>query len=447
MKYTLSGLVIIILLSACGIFKSSPERPEKRPPSKVEEKAPEKEEKEEAELIPAPEDTVVFKEDTVVSEVVEEEVLRLKDQYNIRILLPLLPLAEKTAEEENEDKEVKMSSWNASFMEYLAGFKLGLKNYLDSNPDFSYRLSVISSEDMDRAINEKDSMQLEGVDVLLGGVTQTSLNKISDWAVEKDKVFISPWVPFSPISQNHHYIQLSPNLQQHCNTLSEHLMGIYDLKDIFIVVSSENADRVDCFNKYFSRHNVETSFQTIELESDFELEDIELLSETFSKEDTNIIVVPESSNKAFIHSLISKLSVLKDMNFIIVGLQGWLKYDLLHNYFEKMPFVISVDQFIGEDSLEYLKFEELYFQYYHDLPTDWSVKGYDHGIFTAAGLHKFGLDLPLNLSNIHIKGIGTDFSFDPFKIEQSSQDSLYDNVNNAVQIIKYKQHEFHKVRE
>ena len=439
---------LILIVSACGIFKDAgPAAPSKEPenqeePKEEETRPDEIEEVEEPPTLPI--DTMKVVEDSVI--LVEEPRYEKKEQYALRLYLPLLPIQDKE-EEETDAKSPGLNSWNEQFMEYLAGFRLGLENAEDSLGDFAYSLSVESSKDMDKGMATKDSLELPRTDLVIGGVSKESLDLFSNWAARTGSIFVSPWVPFSPLLQNERYIQLTPGLEAHCQKVASFLIDQYRLEQIFILVSEENKDRVQCFNEYFTKRGATVSFQSILMDPDFEEEDMETLAPSFSETDTNIIVIPESRNKAFIHKVISRLSVLEDYQFQLIGLQSWLKYDLLYNYFEKIPFLLSVDQFYQKDSMAFREFEKVYFDKYHELPTDWSVKGYDQASWIAYGLHNYGMDLPEELDEIYIEGLGMDFDFRIHQIEQTTTDSLYFNINNAVQIIEYDEHHFRKISE
>lgn len=451
MRFAFSWMLIAFLFVSCGIFKSTPDRPKKSEPPveerKEKEQEKEEEEVEKEEVIESEVDSFDMLKDTLTKVQKDQTEFDLKEQYRIQLMLPLTP---EKPNEEGEKEDRSLSNWNSSFMEYLAGFKFGMNEFIDSTPDFSYRLSVESSEDMDRLIKQADSLQIENADVLIGGVEGESLEKMSNWAARTGGIYVSPWVPSRPLASNTRFIQLMPNLQTHCNVISRHLMENYRLENIYIVLSEQNKDRIKCFNKYFEEQGVSSSFQSLVLSHDMLSGDkfkSEQLEQAFNQSDTNILVIPEDRNKGFIHSLISKLTALKDYDFKIFGLQGWTNYDLLHDYFEKMPFYLSVDQHIEQDSTRYQIFEKAYYDEFGDLPSTWAVKGYDQAWLIAYGLSKYGMDLPQNLQQIYFRGLGTEFQFTPLELEQTEEDSLYHNVNRAVQLLEYKHHRFQKIRE
>jgi hypothetical protein len=273
---------------------------------------------------------------------------------------------------------------------------------------------------------------------------------MNTWAAQTENIFISPWVPFRPLAQNIQFIQLTPDLQTHCEVIAGYVDSNYKNSPIFIAVSEKNQKRSECISSAFEP-NLDTSrVQTLILSQEYlQKEEFELeeFGQLFHKADTNILLIPEDRNKGFIHSLISKLTLLEDYNFKIFGLQGWLNYSLLHDYFEKMPFYISVDQFIPRGTSAYHQFEKVYYDQYANLPSDWSVKGYDHAVFIANGLSEYGKDLPENIHSMQFRGLGTHFIFAPTAVEQSEEENLYHNVNRGVQIIEYEQHQFQNTRE
>ncbi|NBC24627.1 MAG: hypothetical protein GVX78_03320, partial [Bacteroidetes bacterium] len=204
--------ISLFFLSACGIFRSAPERPSRPPVQPKKEKkvvksdeksATKKEESKKNKKEEDPIDSLNLETDTTAD-------FRLKEQYTIELILPLVPLEEGgliSQSEENarksEDSKEKLLPFNQYFIEYLSGFTLALEEGKENFSGFNYKLHVSNSGDFDSLLDETSEWASKfDPDLILGGIKPSSVDVLTSLSSKENIYYISPWITSSPYSEN-----------------------------------------------------------------------------------------------------------------------------------------------------------------------------------------------------------------------------------------------------
>ena len=393
-------------------------------------------------------------EDTIDSLNIETDIepdFRLKEQYTIELILPLVPLEEGgliSQSEENarnsEDSKEKLLPFNQYFIEYLSGFSLALEEGKENFSDFNYKLHVSNSGDFDARLDGASEWSSQfDPDLILGGIKPSSVDVLTSLSSKENTYYISPWITSSPYSENPLFMQLTPGLPEYLYFLADHVATDSVFPTVTILTHPDQRDRVELFSEYFQKEYPDTPYFSWIVDDFFDDRKKPVELPSWMKPQTpQAVILAMDRDESFLFDAISYLSNHEDWKGEIYGFSAWQNIPLLREFFEKGNIhLVSHTAPIRKDST-FIRFEENYFEKYQTLPSSWSIKGYDHATFIACGLSTYGLDFYGYLDQIGIDGIQHFFNFSDQEGEQLEGIQMLPLVNNGIELLYYRDHLF-----
>jgi hypothetical protein len=460
MKQILIFLILGTFFTSCGIFKSAPERPTHRAEKERTTPRPKEpvEEREVEIIIPPIEEDE--KTDTLGS-TPADEVLSFprKDQYSFELILPLVAMDNGgliTIPEE-EESEYDLSGYsednetllpfNQHFINYMSGFLMALQKLDGELPQFSYKINVRSSGDFDSLlVNEKDWSLSGNPDIIIGGVSSAGVEQLSSLSAQNNLFYISPWITHQPFSDNPLMMQLTPGMEEYCRYIVDFLVENSQSPAFTVMTSKSFDNRLNYFEDEVNELDSALMLQTFIVDafrSDSEPID---LPEWFSKDKPNDIVIAMDRDESFLYDALSYLQKWKDYEFNIYGFSSWKNYDLLHEFFDEGNiYLISHSHRRSNDS-SYFSFESDYYDRFSSLPSEWAIKGYDHGMFIGLGVSTFGLDFYAFLDQTPYHGLQLFFDF-PTTADEHIEGLSPLHTNQGVQLLEYRDKMFVPVKD
>lgn len=460
MKQILILLVLAGLVTSCGIFKSTPERPPRNVEKEKEKTQPKVPEEEREEEVEDPEEAEETSKDTVsLVPSDEESSFQRKEQYSIELILPLVAMdagglitipeedkSEYDLSGYSEDNEILLP-FNQHFINYLSGFLLGLQKLDGEISEFSYKITVRSSGDFDSLLVNQGDWSLSGnPDFIIGGVSSTGVEQLSSLSAQNNLFYISPWVTHQPFSENPLMMQLTPGMEEYCRYIVDFLVDEEKARSFTVLTTSQYENRLEYFEDEVERQDsglILQSFITDEFRESGKRID---LPDWISGDEPNDIVIAMDRDESFIYDALSYLQTWKDYDFNIYGFSSWKNYDLLHEFFvDGNIHLISHSHRPANDST-YLSFESDYYDRFSTLPSSWSIKGYDHAMFIGLGIATFGLDFYAYLDKTPYYGLQLFFDF-PTPNDEHIEGLPPLHTNQGVQLLEYEDHKFVPVKD
>jgi hypothetical protein len=446
------------LLVACGIFKSAPERPHRPSPSADKPRKIIDHPKEEKERENAEKDSSTHMLDSVLTgSDLDTPQFRKKDQYTLQLILPLVPFDEggliektesnQTQEDRSDDPTDKILPFNLHFIEYVSGFSLAMDEARKLFPTFNYRLHLKSSGDFDAKLTGSEKWSLSPKpDVVLGGIRPESIDRLTSLSAEHGFYYISPWITSKPFSENPLFLQLTPGLEEYCLYMADQVARDSGQSKLTLVTSPEFEDRLRIFTTYFETQYPSLDYQPFVIDR-FKAEDKTYiqLPERMRSDSTHIVILAMDRNESYLYEALSFFANAEEWQGSIFGFSSWKNYPLLYEFFEKgNVYLVSHTSAVHHDST-FLAFEKMYYDSYRDLPSSWAVKGYDHGMFIAEGLVRYGLDFYGYLDEISYQGVDLFFKFPSQQDEQLEGLPMLPITNEGVKLLHYKDYIFQAV--
>ncbi len=447
---------VVLFFSACGIFNSAPERPQRTKPSReyprVEEKKTETPEEEDLTVEDESEDPAPLLDSITTTLDEDTSQYRKKDKYSLQLILPLVPRneggliqeKESDGEAKNEVENEKLLPFNVHFIDYLSGFRLAMQKAKENFPDFNYKLHVKSSGDLDALISDSMSWVLSPEpDVIIGGIRPESVDQLTSLSAKHNIYYISPWINSTPYSDNPLFLQLTPGLEEYCHFIADHVSRDSSAPILTLISSPEFSERLKIFTDYLDREYPFFTYQTWIVDDYFE-EDKEAveLPDWMQVDAPQAVVLAMDRNESYLYDALSYLSENQDLQMDIYGFSSWRNFPLLYEFFENGNIHLVSHTIPFHTDSTYLQFEETYFDAYAGLPSSWAVKGYDHGMFIASGLSQFGLDFYAYLDQVSYEGVQLFFKFPPQLDEHIEGIPLLPLKNHGVKLLNYEDHIF-----
>lgn len=152
----------------------------------------------------------------------------------------------------------------------------------------------------------------------------------------------------------------------------------------------------------------------------------------------NVIVAP-STDQAFVTQLMTKLRLLDDFSFTLIGMEDWLNFDNLDvAYLHRLNVHIVSTELIDFESKAIKNFSKTYRKAY-ELPADqFSVLGFDVGMFYLNFLKHHGLNFNARLKEEQSEYLSRKFNFFKTGIESGYE-------NHSVYLLRYDNYKVVKV--
>lgn len=366
-----------------------------------------------------------------------------KGNYNLAVLLPLYT---------DEFKETgKVPSKAERSINYYEGMLLGFRRLEGEGANLTvnvYDTKVNSIESL------KEYAEIKNADLIIGPVSAGDVQVAAKFAKERQQLLVSLNSSEGLTAENPYFIQASPSMAAHSETIVQYFHKKYSNSKIFLLGRNEETASFAYFqeaNKTMADGaNVNSLMEYIVTGSSSNY-DIRGFKDNLSKADTNVIVIP-SSNQGFVYSMIRELSLIRTTYpIIVVGMPSWDDFTRIDaDYYQKLNVHISHSAYINNSNPNIQNFKRSFFNEYGAAPTQEAYKGYDVALYFGRMLKKYGTGMLREFSNNNEKMLHAELRFEPsYTIETEGWERPHYQINQfenkAVHILRYNDYEFYKV--
>jgi len=378
------------------------------------------------------------------SNFIDDTVLKLKDQYNIAIILPLFTDSinmsfETHVETDMEDFIIPTKAVKA--LNFIEGMILSL----EEKPIENLKLNIKVYDNESNILKTKNivsKLAFEDIDFIIAPISSKNIKVVTEFAKEKNIMVISPF-SHSKIASNNFssYTMLNPSLDTHLKTIAKYISD--SLNNAHIKILYPNTVKGEAYSSLM-QNIINTINDTLEISKKISYALVEVESNTndrrnFKIEDyldldaeNAVIVLPASTG--FIHNMLTKLNEKHTKYDITVfGMPNWKKSKTLRmDYFNNLKVHFSDVKWIDNNDLKTKSFKNNYKDKYKGYPTDEAYMGYDLFNYFSFLIDKYGLSLSENIHKETYNGIFGNYHFE--KIYTNNSYLSLDNINQTVRI-------------
>lgn len=309
-------------------------------------------------------------------------------------------------------------------LDYYQGFKLALDSLTAEG--YNYRLQLFDSKDQPSEAHAlAANPKIRNSDLIVGPIFPDGIKTFSAGWTGKPE--LSPLSPASPAGVNNpSLITVIPPLEYHALRSAQYVYRQLRAKKVIILKSGFSVD-----NKYIVpfKKSLDTLSKLKVKAIPFTVVrgNLTPLLPQLSKTEPNIFVIP-STNQAFLQVTLRSLdSLSKNYPVVLIGHPSWERMTFLRaEQLQRLKTVITSADHVNYKAADTKEFIRLYRKAYHSEPSEYSIKGFDEGLY-------FG--------KLLAEG-------DSFKPEQHDFDGIHNNfhfihkgqlgwINTHVNILKY----------
>lgn len=380
-----------------------------------------------------PEKVEISLEDTV------QKAKGLKSSYNVVYMLPLF-LSDSTNDAESQNpanaKKIKVEALNG--IEFFQGAKLALDS-LQKNGVIA-NVYTFDTEGEGNSTNVRllfNKLEVKNADLIIGPFYQ-NLFTVAQKYSELYKIPI-----ISPVSRNPNIInankfsgKVTISEEAEIKEMSRYISTRYCRNNVLVIHKGREDElkRAAWFRNAYKCDSLH-SFKEI----NYKGATWELLADTLSRIDTNIVVVL-SEDQAFVTSFFITLDKRKkDFPMKVFGTGTWAEFENIEtDYYHDLKLHLPVEYNINFDDPAVINFVKTYRELYKNEPTFFSYLGYDMTFYFITAMNRMGTGYFDMLQFYRWKGLQSSFDFKRYVAGSGLE-------NQAVYIVNYKDFQLKKV--
>ena len=366
-----------------------------------------------------------------------------KSSYEVAVLLPLY------TDEFKENNKVPSKAKRS--INYYEGMLLGFRRLEAEGGNM--RVNVF-----DTKVNSIETLmgksEVANADLIIGPVASGNVSIAAQSNKTNEQLLVSLNSSQNLTSENPYFIQASPSLESHCESVVKHFKTNYSTSKIILLGRGEDAS---VFPKYQNANMLHEGSSDANRLSEYIVTgsnsnyDIRGLNTQLSRLDTNIIVIP-SGNQGFVYSMLRSLSLIRTTYpIIVVGMPRWENFLRIDpDYYLKMNVHISHSAYINHNDPTIVDFKRSFFNEYGMPPTTEAYKGYDVALYFGRMLKDYGTGMLQELGNNPKKMLHADLQFYPTFTASSAGEgkSIVNQFENKyVHILRFDNYKFVKVNQ
>lgn len=372
--------------------------------------------------------------------------------YNVAMMLPFLSQRFSATDTEIYDN----SLWA---IQYYAGAKMALDKLEEEG--IKLNVSVLDTEASPYRTDDllRTSSDLLNAHLIIGPYRKENLAKVANFAKQNNISFVSPHSASANITQkNPNYIQVSPTLRTHCESIMAHALDNFSVENI-VLVSRENEKEKARLAFFYDQYSADTEGKGLPED----LEELTIPDKTYSfadldlkpyleGRDTTVFIVPSWSEN-YIYALLHKIEDTRTENnhVVVYGMPQWINFEKVeYEYYEKLNVRVTSGTFINRLSSEAQSFKRSFFERYGVVPNSEAYLGYDVMLYFGRMINKYGTKFQYYLDKEPIQeALLTEFWFNrrlspsPINEEQMSIERF---ENSYVNLLEFKDYYFQKVQ-
>ena len=442
-SFWLSGLLLVLIFSSCGILvdtgrSNNPRttQPARKPVKKTE---------------PIRVDTIQWEETVIDIPEVQEDIplktieTEFKSSYTIALILPL--------DAKTPFEEVTRSTSDAGFrfLNYYGGVQLALEDLQIHDADIILEVMESGIRNNDaltflRRLNEMDP------DLIIGPYDRDLLKEVVRFGQRKEIPVVSPWQSSSKLTENNpYYLQLKPDIKRFYQAIVEHSDKRFAPDQVFLLGRAQNEAeqaRVEYFQEFhLASADDPRPYKVYQVEEDSLSSGITAFDSLFY--DTTVreiaVIIPNWSfrDEQFIYSCLRKLNAEKgETRVTVYGLPIMLDSEKIeYNLYKNLNLHIATDNYVNTHLEEVNRFRNRYFEKYHAFPADDALEGYDMMSYVGNNLVNHGTRFQYFLPESYQEFLQTAFVVVPVISDENLERENYDDVeyfeNRFVRIVRF----------
>lgn len=285
------------------------------------------------------------------------------------------------------------SRGNENFADFYRGFLLAINRLKQDG--ISANVKLISSS------SAIDTSTLKGMNLIVGPVYEQNARPVVEYATNHAIAIVSPLSDFKQVSSP--YLFQAAPLKEYKYDKLVNLLTENRAANIIMISPSTEEDQelIGVIRKMGNSLNVTTlpySKQT----------PVSSISNALSKTVENIVIIPlnQESQVEQILSRIASLNTMGRYPIRVVGSSSWGKFENINlDLFFKLSVNYVTSYHADRSSKVIRKFYSDYAESFSSIPSLFSFRGYDVGVFFGGALSEYGTRMPLEISQYQGKNM------------------------------------------
>ncbi len=392
-------------------------------------------------------DTVMIADQTTITEsidsslIIGEDILELKEQYDVVIILPLFEDSinlnwETHTKSDLEDFKIPTNALKS--LAFIEGMIMALQENTAEN--FKLNIQIYDNEASYFKTNEIISkLSFKNVDFIVGPMYNKNIQIVSAFAKKNDIIMISPFSHSKKVSSGYRkYIMPKPSIDIHLQKIAAFIRDSIPQSNIKILYPNTSVGQkyslimTEILNKLNDSLDIQKTIKYAQIEVEAKTNDRrDFKIEDYLDEDVNNVVIILPSNSGFIHNMLTILNQnLKDYEITVFGMPNWKDSKTLRlDYFNNLNVHFTDTKWLDKKDYRTSNFIKNYKAEYKSTPTDDAFLAYDLFSFLSSQINEYGLSLTENISKTKYKGIYTNFQF------KSTIQELFDANTNTTEFV------------
>lgn len=276
---------------------------------------------------------------------------------------------------------------NENFADFYKGFLMAMNRLKQDG--VSITVSLISSS------SDVDTSALSGVNLIVGPVYEQAAKPVVEYATRHAIAVVSPLSDFKQVSSPYLF-QAAPIKESKYDKI-EQILTQNKSANLIMIMPSDGADQelmeaVNMMHKSVIVNTLPYSKETT----------ITSLSGMLSKTAENIVIVPinQESQVEQILSRIASLNTTGRYPIKVIGSSSWGKFENINlDLFFKLSVNYVTSYHADRSSKVIRKFYSDYAESFGSIPSLFSFRGYDVGVFFGGALNEYGAKMPLEIAD------------------------------------------------
>lgn len=332
--------------------------------------------------------------------------------YNVSVILPFM-----SQRFDPNSLDINRSSLMA--LNYYSGVRMALDE-LDSE-GIKLNVRTFDSEASESVVSNllRSNTDVQNAHLIMGPFKTENVRMVAENVRGTGQVFVSPYSAASSLSmRNPNYIQVSPTLTTHCESLIRHALQTYRSDQVVLVARDRRGERESL--SYFQEENYrilgernpEKQLNEYVIANDEDFEQIDVLP-LLELQDTTVFIIP-SWQETFVYSLLRKIELARGeySHIVVYGMPQWATFELIDfEYYEKLNVHISSNTYIDQVQTDIKFFRSRFFERFGSPPTNEAFIGYDLMLYMGRMLKKHGTKFQFALDRESARYLHTRFDF------------------------------------